>query len=265
MPNLKKVGPTHQLYMLIKGLIKNDYDIHIVTFPKAFQDNELKDKFKKLGCHIYEYKRKWYTFLNNIILLKKRVKKINPNAVHSHLLFADVLSAITCFGFRRISTLRSIPTEELKMSHGFLKGFLLAKLHLWSLRFIDYPVACSKSVQLAYTKSKINAGMIYNAISLNSSQEKNTKMKRERIVKVHNISADSIVGLMVGSLCHRKNPIFAVNIMRELVKKHKNLFFLFWEMVLLSKLVGICVKITNKSYFWVFRPKSVSSTTFQIL
>ena len=211
--------------MLTKGLIKNNYDVYIITFPKNFQDNELKNDFQKIGCSIFEHQRKWYTLLNNIISLNKIAKKIDPMVVHSHLLFADVLSAVTCSSVKKVSTLRSIPTEELKMSFGSLRGLMLAKLHILSIRLIDCPVACSRSVQLFYSNHKIDVGMIYNAISSNKTQKKNFKTEHERIIKEHNISENSIVGLMVGSLCHRKNPIFAINIMMELIKKHQNLLF----------------------------------------
>ncbi len=214
-PSLKNIGPTRQLMMLVQALLKKKYEVHIVTFPRSLVDNEKKNDFTRLGAKVHELYRSKTSMLKNILQLKNLINNLEADVVHSHLFYADLISALALRGYRTVCTLRSIPIEELTLRYGVLIGYLVSVVHTWAVKQIRTRVACSETVMRYYSSKGVESFLIRNAVPsylehfYKSRRSLFYKQKAREILKVpENVP----LAIMVGSLDDRKNPIFIIEL-----------------------------------------------------
>ena len=87
------------------------------------------------------------------------------------------------------------------MTYGKVKGYLMAKIHLYFLRYIDEPRVVSKSIsEILINKNNYNIKYIRNGTETIENLDKN-------IAKKNRYRKNKKVFISVGHLNKRKDPI----------------------------------------------------------
>lgn len=207
-----KCGPVNVLY----GIVKNYKSIsgfkpYIITLKSDNPNKSMKSKFEKLGIKVVQFN------------LKKDLKKIidfinenNCKIIHSHGLKPDILNSLLLKKFpnkyMHVTTLHNYPFKDYVMSRGYIKGNLMALLHINVIKNL-HKISCSYAIQQQYMKySHIQTDVIENGVIFPPKSEVIEK-KGEKIGKKV---------LFVGDLRKRKHVEFLV----DYFKKHSE--FTFW-------------------------------------
>ena len=125
-------GPTTVLYNLINNLDKNIYDVFLFILSKKV--NSTDNMFKEIVNQIY------YFPINKLYHLKKRLRTISPDIVHSQSLRADIIhSLVANKAHTSFSTIHSYyPLDYSLNLFGKTIGSLISYIHIKSLRKIKY-------------------------------------------------------------------------------------------------------------------------------
>ena len=201
---LKSAGPTNQLSYIIKYLDKKKFDPTILTLSpestdsrKNYFEDVLNVKVETLGL----------SRIKGFIYAKTKVKRfIDDNCidiVHSQGFRADgiihKLNAVST-----VATLRNYPFYDNTMTYGQFRGYLMAKIHLYYLRHIDYPIVVSKSIsKLLSKKNNFDISYIQNGVDI----EKFKDIDKSKLRKKLNIKDGEKIFISVGTLDSRKDPI----------------------------------------------------------
>lgn len=205
LSTLESSGPTNQLYDTIAHLDRDQIDPSILTLSPEPDDSSLP-RFRELDVEVSTLGlSRLNGFLHGRSAIRSFVADRNPDVVHSHGVRADFLSATQLNDYERVSTIHNYPYADYPRLYGHLKGTPIAWLHCYSLRRIDYPVACSPSVKRAMADHGVIADSIPNGVDAN----RYAPPSRERVTKVRrslDLPTDDPVFVSVGAFIKRKDP-----------------------------------------------------------
>lgn len=214
--SLVKVGPTNQLYYIMKYLDRNKVEPLIVTlFDES--DNTMIDKFLDSDIKVISLKT---TKLKALLLEHKRIqslmKKINPDVIHSQGLLADSIVFHHLRNYKSITTVRNYPHEDYPNLFPPVFAYIFAKYHLSILKKMNV-VSCSNTIQKKLSKHNISSIAIQNSIDVsNVNQDKtHSDLKKEL-----NISKNAKIFIVAGSLIRRKNIETIINAFNALETKN---------------------------------------------
>lgn len=202
---LRRVGPTNQLYNIIKYLPRDKFTPIVLTLSPEGKDSR-KNDFQAAGaklCSLDLARAGGYIFGAKAV--KKHVKAIRPHVVHTHGLRPDTLSNNSLNNSCRVSTIRNVPAKDYKMLYGNIIGCILTRYHVRRIVSEPYAVACSHSVsrafKAAYGRSllTIENGVDTECFKLHDPEE------RASLRHKLNISNKKTVFITVGSLISRKD------------------------------------------------------------
>lgn len=211
---ISKSGPSRVVLNIIRYLKNKSVDITVVTLFEGNDPDVLSElseygvdiiacsTLNRLGCLIGHDKEL-------IIALKSR----NFDIVHSHGFIPDILISRMKIKSRKITTLHSNIFKDYKESYGGLKGLMIARFHLKSLRRLDKCACCSCSVYETIKMHIKNACIIRNGITLNDKLP--SKIERSDL----NIPENALVYVFAGTLSSGKNIVWLID---QFVKYHNN-------------------------------------------
>jgi glycosyltransferase involved in cell wall biosynthesis len=218
---LKRSGPVIVLLNIIKYLDRDRYTPIVLTLSpepkesmKKYFENDLNTKVETLGIGRVQ----------SLFVAKKRIRKfLSENSidiVHTHGFRADALiSKIN--GIPKVSTLHNYPFYDYPMTYGKVKGYLMAKIHLYFLRYINEPRVVSKSIsEILINKNNYSIKYIRNGTETIENLDKNIAKKRIDIEK------NKKVFISVGHLNKRKDPITIIKAFKKANLKNSELLFL---------------------------------------
>ena len=215
--------------MLAQGVLKKRHEVHIVTFPRSLLDNEKKEDFINLGAKVHELSRSKFSIVQKILQLRNLIRNLEVDVIHSHLFYADLVSALASRGFFTVCTLRSIPIEELTLRYGVLTGFLISFVHMWAAKQMKTRIACSQTVMRYYNSRGIETSLIHNAIPYSLEdyyKSRRAVVYKQRAREVLKVPENAPLLIMVGSLDDRKNPTFVIELFKKLLTFSPNAHFL---------------------------------------
>ncbi len=207
VPSLKNVGPTQQLYYIIKFLDRKIFNITLITFSNKNFDEELQ-KFEKLNLKIIQLNmHSFYGLLFGFVKIKYVLKEVNPDIVHTHLFRADLISGFCLKKYKRVATVRGELTssDHYIQKFGYLLGTVYTKLHTLALKKIYNVVSISNAVKNDLEKNGIESTLIHNGIDLNRYKVYNNTQK-EDLRQQFGIAHDKKVFISIGSLIKLKRP-----------------------------------------------------------
>ena len=184
--SLHPSGPTTVLYNLINKLDKKNYKISIFIFSK--KENSKDNKFRKIVNQVY------YFPINKLHHLKKTLRIISPDIMHSQGFRADIIhSLIVNKKSISFATIHSYyPLDYSLNLFGKTIGPLISYIHIYFLRRITNLVSCSQTLSNEYKKIyNLNMKYVLNGIKANYDLMRSQTINRESLLIKYGIPKDA--------------------------------------------------------------------------
>lgn len=217
--SLKNGGPVNMLYTLVKHINKSECEIVVVAFKEAPKNNA-RD-FSTLDCKVHIIgSEKVRACISEV---QQLVDKEKPDIVHSHGGVADIVNSKVYGYHKRFSTVHCDPDEDFTMKNGRVKGWIKASAFIHTLRKIEHPIACSKTVsdKLRY-KRHVDIDFVRNGIDLDKRKSTENYYSRDDL----GLAVDDIVLVFCGYLSPRKNIQFICDALASVDRKDITLIVL---------------------------------------
>ncbi|MBR3654563.1 MAG: glycosyltransferase [Elusimicrobia bacterium] len=221
---LQKTGPVIVLYNLVKNLDRTRFEPYIITLSKEPEKSLLQD-FQKLKVDVKSLNlSRISSFFTGPLKLKKIMKEIKPDIVHSHCFRSALFSATALKEYKRMVTVHCDYNMDFKMFYGNFLGYLMCRAMNFSLKRIKNNICVSK--QLADILNKRNEDIEFNYIDNGTDTEvfKPAENKIELRKKL-NLPTDKKIFIWCGAFIERKDPLTLVNVIKQI--KNDKLFFVF--------------------------------------
>jgi glycosyltransferase involved in cell wall biosynthesis len=206
---LSPTGPINQLYNIINHINSIQFDTYIVTLSKE-EPNSRASEFEAEGCEISTLNVG--SVPNPITVLRKYrgvIRRIDPDIIHSHGFRADLLSSFIPVSAKTVSTVHSYHYHHHPIEYGSNFGQIMAWLHVNSLKRIEKPVACSRSVSSKLQEHSVQSDVIQNGVCP-TKFEPSKDMEKKSIRVDLGIKEDENVFISMG-LNNRKDPMTVIN------------------------------------------------------
>ncbi|REA62499.1 hypothetical protein DSL64_09630 [Dyadobacter luteus] len=248
---LQRTGPTNVLYNLISHLDRSIYHPIILTLsPENPQHHSLKQQFIDLGIPIHTLGLSRIDgFLKGTKKIMEFVKEKSIDVIHINGFRGDwMLRSVSSSDLKVITTINSNIFDDYTMLYGKLKGYIMAILHIRSIKN-KIGIACSNAVA-----DQLNKKYNSNLKVINNGIPKEIYFTADDSVKVSirnelKLPTNKKVFIFVGYLIYRKDPITTVkafinsnvcedsalimigdgplmNECKEISKEYKNIYFL---------------------------------------
>lgn len=199
--SLKNGGPVNMLYMMVKYIDTDKFDVTLLALNPSPDTNSREFPVSK--CNVIVLKEEGIA--QTIKAAQKVVDILIPDIIHSHGGMADVVNSKIKGKHVTFSTVHCDPYEDFCMKKGKILGTLKASVFIHTMMKINNPIACSETVSRKIKRRKgISIDFVRNGIDLDMC--KNSKQCIER--KDLGIGEDSIVLFFCGYLSKRKNVSF---------------------------------------------------------
>ncbi len=206
---------------------KNDLDITVITIDSG----EYIRKFEKEGIKVIDLKERGLINLNIYFKLRKILKEINPDIVHTHLNKADFYGRLSA---KSINTGLIFSTCHNYSTHH--KGADINKQSIFD-RIDNFVISYSKSNLIAISevvrKYLVNRNssfekiteVIYNGVNIEKMQYKLNAPGLVNFRKEYGISKDDFVISILGRLELQKGHAFFLDSIKDFIKKKRMLRF----------------------------------------
>ncbi len=249
---------------LAKNLNKKRYNVYFITGPGGYLDNTIKEI---KGIKVYftkNLKQPVSPFFDILALfeLKKFFKENKIDIVHTHSSKAGILGrfAAKMAGVKLIiHTIHGFPFHKYQNFFSFYIYLILEKI---AAKFCHKLIAVGEDVMNYGLRYKVGGKKQYLIIraGIDTNLFKKAKVNRKEYLKKYGINhKDFIVG-MIGNLKKQKNSIEFINIACEVIKKGKNISFIFAGDGPLKSKANMLIKKLNldekvKFVGWVNEPE----------
>jgi glycosyltransferase involved in cell wall biosynthesis len=216
---LRRSGPTGQLLNIVAELDRSRFVPHIVTLSPEPRSS-MKDAFAALGTELRSLeltrlqgalRRSWRSDIERVT----GIRLSSSVVVHTHGIRPDTIAARHLAGTPTVATARNYPYHDYVMKFGPIVGRLMAWTHVRILRRLPVVVACSGTVAELLRRHGVVSEVIRDGIDLAvfrpGGDGSQTRM-RARL----GIPSDAPLGVCVGTLSERKNPLSVVRAMRSI-------------------------------------------------
>lgn len=196
---LRRLGPVFVLQNIVNNLDRTKYEIFIITF-KDYSKTAIDEELSKIATIISIRGG----LFKKMLKVKNILASINPDICHSHGFEADFLNVICASkNTYKVNTLHCCIIDDYKLSFGIIKGYLLGISHLKVIKWLDLPIACSKSVsQYFLEKFSMKIKFAQNGIKeLNIVPNKQYKFLNDKITYCYigNLSKRKKVDILIDS------------------------------------------------------------------
>jgi glycosyltransferase involved in cell wall biosynthesis len=204
LSTFRKSGPVMVLLNIIKNLDRKLIDPAIITLSPE-PENSMISQFKELDIQIEALN---LSRVEGFLRAKKEVKRIlktmDPDIIHSHGFRSDTLSAKLETRALKVSTLHNNPFVDYPMKFGYLRGNYMAIQSKKSYRKLDVPIACSRSIQDQMMSMGIQTASIQNGIDIGLFQPRKEQELNDLRIGL-DLPADKLILISSGSLIKRKS------------------------------------------------------------
>lgn len=222
IPSFASGGAERVLLGYLKDF-KDDNDIELYALALGKKESSIFDKeIEESNLHI-EYAEvdisSRFSFFKRVIAVRKSVKKIKPDIIHSHLRTLPYVVTATLFKkVKRIHTIHSVP----KISSA---GKILFLDTLCFRRFKVLPICLNKEFANEAKKLyKIDfCEFLYNGIDIEKYQGLQNK---EQLRNEFGIPKDAFVLGHVGRFVPIKNHKFIIDVFNNIIKENSNSYLL---------------------------------------
>lgn len=207
--HIRKSGPNEVLKNMVKSIDPKRFDVTVISFMKDSNDQEVKELNSFGASHIcLDLEQKIDIITKGPTVLRKVLKDIQPDIVHSHGILSDIASCKSGFKSKYVSTVHNNIFEDYRYTFGTLKGILFALWHLVILRKFDKVVGCSEAAYSAIKKYPPTSTFVRNGIGFTNNKDIRIK---SNVRSNLGIGGNDIVYIYAGKLSKRKNILGLLN------------------------------------------------------
>ena len=226
---LRRAGPTAQLLNLLRHLDAGLFDPVVVTLSPEPEDSMLQE-FRALGVPVRTLamsrlaglvNRGWRRDVER--LLGERLDA--ATVVHSQGVRGDVIAARYLGGIPRVATARNFPHDDYPLKFGRLAGHWMARSHLAAFRKLPNVIACSSTLAGLLRERDVAAGVIPNGVDTATFRPAGAAERSELRASLR-LPAAARIGVSVGALSARKDPLLVIRAFRAARNPGLSLVFL---------------------------------------
>lgn len=196
------------LYTLVKYIDSKRFDITIVALREC--KTEEKKNFSELLCNVIILKKG--NLKHRISQTQEIIDFVQPDVVHSHGGMADLVNIQLKGSHKSFSTIHCDPDEDFSIKKGKIAGWLQATVFLRTLKRINFPIACSKTVATNIEKKRhFKFHYVRNGIDIEKMSCATKAYEREE----YGIEKGDTVLVFCGYLSKRKNLRFVLKVFQE--------------------------------------------------
>lgn len=215
MTSCKKIGPVQQVLNIIKNLDRSKFEPVLVTIYDEPKDGtSLLSDYLPYVEHHFVPTGKASVLRGKTQKLREKLEQIQPDIIHSMGVFPDY-AVCRMKKFRQVITLRNFIYDDYPVKFGFLRGMILAKLHLYTMKRTARTVACSESLSVMYReKLKLDYDFIRNGVDV----EKYTRASEEEKIQQRQklgLPLDAVIFVYSGQMIDRKNQKFLLEVFEK--------------------------------------------------
>lgn len=180
--SLTQQGPVQVLMDIVTHMDWSKFEVTIIVLKKE-EDNSLQALFEALPIKIVRLnKASKCNLLGLLKQVKGVVEKENIQIVHSHCFRSLVLNSMLGKLVSSFHTIHNNPTNLNKVKNGVVVGTLIIIATKFSIRRIEFPIACSKSVaEELKIEANIFAQPITNGITVKTLECRNKMALRKSL------------------------------------------------------------------------------------
>lgn len=210
IPDLGLGGAEIMVEALCNELRTFGHEVHVVSLYTVY--TPITERLEQSGiCVHYLNKNKGFDF-SLILKLRKLIKKVNPEIIHTHLysLPYSMLATLFLRISKRVHTIHNLANKEVSKNKRLINS-------IFYKYFSVIPVAISplvkKSIIEEYNISSQKVPIVYNGIDLSKCKPKNS----------YDFAKDDISILHIGRFSEQKNHEMLLKSYKKVLIKHKNL------------------------------------------
>lgn len=222
---LETGGPTSVIFNIIRYLDADKFTPVILTLSPEPAKSQKID-FENLGVHVYQLNESRISWIaSRGEKLKKIIKEIGPDVIHSHSVRPDVASAKYLKGYKRMATIHANLFRAYKGTYGGVIAAWFTHWQLDAMKKIDQTVACSKWVHTLYKRKIKGLALIQNGIDHERFHLRDQEQKRE-LRKKFGLPLKKRIFISAGGLTTLKDPETIMKAFKSLEDKHSVLVIL---------------------------------------
>lgn len=226
IPNLMKGGAERLCIDICNELTSREgFEVKLIIFSNENLYQEITESIDIVHCPITFNLSITKSNHIDISSYSKFINSFQPDVIHSHLFRAELVTRfVISDNVRYITHIHdnvpqlhkgnsSTVLSKKKITNFYERNFLLKKYKKCNNHFISISKDTSTYLFNNLPNSLKNISLLKNAINLNKFTRQNTKLEnRNTTLKL----------LTIGSLVDKKNHIFLVNVVKELIDKGLN-------------------------------------------
>lgn len=207
MPSCNKKGPVQQMLNIIKHLDRDNFEPYLVTLYPEREDETMLAKYLPFVRHHFVPTKKVEMVMGYDKSLRKRLEEINPDVIHSLGVFPD-FAVSRMMRWNQIITLRNYVYDDYPAKFGWVRGQIMARLHLYAMKHTSKTVTCSESLARIYReKLGLSFDFVRNGVDVEqytiASEEERKNIRREL-----GLPSDAFIFVYTGQMIERKNVGF---------------------------------------------------------
>ena len=215
LSTLERTGPVNLTYDVIRYLDVEIYQVKVLTLSKEKSSSRWDDFASLPNVEVFT------TGLSNRAnplrlgrFLQSFCSQHMPDIIHSQGFRSDILSTLFLKKYSRVYNIQSYAYDDYSMLFG-ISGSLIAFLHLWFLRKEKTIVACSNYIATRISSHvKAEVEVVQNGTSTGFQRvNPNTSTELKESLE---LEPNSRIFLFAGPLIQRKNPLFLIEVVKEL-------------------------------------------------
>lgn len=224
--NLRRCGPTRQLFNIIRHLDRCVFEPHLLTLSSEPEDSCLVD-FENLGvnCRYIGIRRfnGWFMTASHI---EDVVGEINPAIIHTQGIRSDALSVRLEHYPLRVATQRNYPYHDYPMKYGAIAGRVIARYHYHLLKKIPCVIACSQSIALMNKKHGLRTAIIRNGVDIGDRSDTSITQSKLTLRSALGVPSAATLFVSSGSLIDRKATDVLIDVFKSCDHRDRHLLVL---------------------------------------
>jgi len=224
--NLGLGGAQVLVFDILNNLIKkDDLDLSVITIDSG----DYIEKFEKAGIKLYDLKEKG--LINPFIFfkMKKVLKDLKPDIVHTHLLKADFYGRLAAKKAGVPLIISTIHAYSTRHTGADIKNKSLNdRLDNFAIKYSDCKLIAVSKIIKEYLVNRDesfekNTEVIYNGVNIEKSKNLLNDKERLNFRKINNIAKDDFVITIAGRIEKSKGHMFFFESVKDLLQKNKNI------------------------------------------
>lgn len=210
-------GPIRVIENIIDHLDLNIFELYLISIEEESKERSILRSFQtKFYNYQYIPVSKVEAILGKFGKLRKAIKDINPDVIHSNGIVPDLIISKICPERQLIIAHANYHIDYSYLLGSKLKGELLARLHIRIMKRAKTCIACSKSLSELYKKDHLNMRYIRNGVQVDKFNFVDKSIIRNKL----GLPKNKKIFIYAASFNNRKNQKFLVTVFEKYLNEH---------------------------------------------